>query len=523
MVATCFVASCGVSNFVCNDDAACSGQGGLCLDGHCAFPDDRCPSGWKYAEHSGAASGQCAPTNEPTQTGSGETGEGETSDESEGSSDATSSAPAGVTTDGPSDATFSTGPMAGPVQFIDDELAGEFEEGTFDRMVYTDDRLRLAEGSNSGTFVSRVFDAEGTVQWHTLSWQPDGPYAKPLPDQGQAESGYVGGIDMDANMLLMHFDEPGVLDPMSVIADRSGHGNDGSIASTGPASAATTGLFGAALDDDVDAYVSIPPGLPDFDFGEDPFTWAIWFRYEHDCATNNVFMGIDDVVGGGDSEPHLWMGCTSSAWETCPGNAEEPRPAGVLRSQHSLAGDGVTFCGPGGTNDGRWHHMAIVKDGHAPATVDLYVDGELVQSNDGTFTAPIDMDAEEGDFALGGFSGATYPSSGVFDDAAIWTRALGADEVRGLYRRGALVVRVEVRICEMPGCADEPAFVGGSDLSPGGFFTDPAGALVPGTELSLEALPAGRYTQYRLTFSTDAVDLVSPALAAVRLLGETIE
>ncbi len=517
--------SCGPSAFQCSEDTECTGDGGACVDGSCAFPDDACPSGLKFAKHSGSRSGECVPPDTVADTDRDADGDAGSSTASSTDTTASASDPTlGPTTDDPTETSnataASTGEPFGPVEFVDDELIGEFEDGTFNRLEYVEGRVRIIDGDPGGTFVSRVFDAGAGVEWQTLSWQPDGPYAKPLPDERQAESGYVDGIDMAGNILLMHFDEPGVLGPGTLISDGSGRGNDGSILSEGADSEGIPGLFGLALDDNPEAYVSIPAGLPDFDFGTEPFTWAMWFRYGHDCPTNNVFMGIEDIVGGGDGAPHLWMGCTISAWDECPSDVEEPRPAGVLRSEQGNDAEGVFYCGPGGLNDDTWHHMAIVKNGHASATVDLFVDGRIVQSVVGTFASPIDMDTHEGDFGLGGFSGSTYPSQGVFDDAAIWTRALGEDEVRAIYRRGALSLQVEVRVCEMDGCADEPAFVGGPNLESGVAFTDPAQALSPGSEVSIAGLPAGRYAQYRLTFATDAPDLVSPALASVTMAGE---
>ncbi len=530
--ATWLLPACGPSNFTCAEDTECGGDG-ACIEGFCAFPDEACTSGFKYGQHSGDQSNQCVPPSGGTESGSDSVGDAGSNSGSDGSgpsggSFTTGSETSGETTDADPTTTetasatnSTTSEPAGPVEFIDDELVGEFGAGELGRLEYTEGRLRLAELEVTGTFTSRVFDAGAPVQWQTLSWQPDGPYGKALPNEGQAEAGYVDGVDMAENILLMHFDESGDLPPGTMIADRSGRGNDGWIfGGGGTSSQAVAGLFGQAIDDSVDTYVTIPPGLPDFDFGTGGFTWALWFRYNHACPTNNVFMGIDDVVGGGDTEPHLWLGCTTSDWDECPGTVNEPRSAGVLRAVHDNSMDGVFYCGPGGYNDNDWHHMAIVKTGHAPTTVDLYVDGQVVQSVSGTFTAPIDMDAEEGDFGIGGFSGATYPSFGVFDDAAIWRRALSEDEVRAVYRRGALRVQVEVRVCDMEACADEPAFVGGAGLQPGSSFTDPSEALSPGTELSIDGLPAARYAQYRLSFTTDAPDFASPTLAAVALRGE---
>lgn len=58
------LAGCGRGVFVCEDASECnaaSGTGMCQPDGHCSFPDDRCPSGQRYGEHSGGVAGECVP------------------------------------------------------------------------------------------------------------------------------------------------------------------------------------------------------------------------------------------------------------------------------------------------------------------------------------------------------------------------------------------------------------------------------------------------------------------------------
>ncbi len=171
--------SCGPGAFACNDDDQCqSGEfTGTCVAGYCAFPDEGCASGLAYGEHAAELSGTCVPPD----SGGGSSGPSMTS---VGASSATSTGSGPVDTgpvdSGPADS--SDGPGPGEVVFTDDEFAGEFEDGTNDGTRWADDRLGLDARSTSGTFTSRVFDAEAVVQWQTLMWVPDGPYGKPLPD-----------------------------------------------------------------------------------------------------------------------------------------------------------------------------------------------------------------------------------------------------------------------------------------------------------------------------------------------------
>jgi hypothetical protein len=504
--------SCGTSAFLCGQDDDCDGAaGGQCVQGYCAFPDEQCESGLRFAEHSGGLSGRCVdeldtdPTSIGTESG---TSSGPTDPSSTSLTSPTS--PTSATSSDSSDDGATTDAPGGPVEFRDDEMT-EFDAGAHDGTTHDGTRLRMAPGTPQGTFTSRVFDAGATVDWQALTWEPDGPYGKPLPDGGLAEFGYASGnVDMSGNVLLYHFE--GDLS-VGLVSDASGRGNDGVMVGDAQA-AGVPGVFGHALEDPLDSYVSLAPPPDDLSFGVQDFTWAIWFRFDHGCATNNVFLGVDDVVGGADDHPHLWLGCTVGDW--CDTEGPVPRLAAVLRSQHAGETDGVNVCGPGPVNDAVWHHAGIVKLGHEQSEVRLYLDGLRVETVMGTFAAPIDL-TQGGDFAYGGFTSGTYPTQGTFDDAAIWTRALEDEEMLALWRRGWLQARLEVRVCEQAECADAPAFAGGPELVAGEWFSDPSDALAPGSELSIAGLPEGRYAQYRVTLfgSLEA----SPALASVTMRG----
>ena len=501
------LACAGNSSFTCASDLDCSG--GVCAGEHCAFPDDTCESNLRYGDFAGPLAGLCVLPEDAT--GGPSTATGNDTATSTSAGDATDTGPVvdDTATDG--------GPQISTL-FVDDD-AGDFGGGTMDGVVYADGKLRLAEPGTAGTFTSRVFDAGGDVQWLDLSWLPDAPYAKALLDAGGLESGYDAlAVSMDGNMLLLHFDETTPLGPDAMVGDASGHGNDGVI--TGTAAAATTpGVFVGAIDDPVDSYVAISTASGDFDFDTADFTWSLWFRISHDCATNNVFMGVEEVIGGNDLQEHLWMGCSDDAWSECPRTEDGvPHTGGVLRSQQGNTDEGVFFCGPDGIGDGQWHHMAVVKQGHESATVTHWVDGALVSEISGTFAQPILLQMAR-DFAVGGFSDATYPTSGELDDVAIWTRALTEDELLGLYTRGASRVGLEVRVCTQADCADDPPFRGGPDLISGELFTDPANATSPGSAVDVSALNPGRWVQYRVRLEATATSR-PPAITFVQISGE---
>jgi hypothetical protein len=63
---------CAQSRFHCNQDGDCidGAQQGMCQsNGHCSFPDESCPSGQRYARHSGPLSGECVDPDDASTSG----------------------------------------------------------------------------------------------------------------------------------------------------------------------------------------------------------------------------------------------------------------------------------------------------------------------------------------------------------------------------------------------------------------------------------------------------------------------
>lgn len=403
--------------------------------------------------------------------------------------------------------------LRGAVEFLDDDLAGEFGGGTFIGTAFSGGRLRLADASSTGVFLSRVFDAGAEAQWDQLRWTPDAPYAKPLPGLGGAEVGYAeGNMDMDANALLLRFDEEGALPDGTAIADDSGNAIPAQIVASGAGSESAAGLFGAAIADSLDARVSLG-NATELNFADGPFSVSLWFQLDHDCSQDTPFVGVDDVPGNADGEPFLWFGCRHAAIAPCDGG-DEPRLAGTVAAAHGDAGEGLTFCDDE-TFDSGWHQAALVKTGHANAEVRVYLDGQLRLTAQGDLDAPLDF-LGVGDFVVGGQSDGAVPSQSVLDEVAIWRRELSADELDALYARGAQRIELEVRVCQLDECADAPPFMG---ATLGERFRDPASAASPGSGLPLAPKAAGRYVQYRVHLERTAL-APTPTLSSVAIAGE---
>jgi hypothetical protein len=498
---------CGAGAFTCSDDSQCQGgpADGSCVEGYCAFPSDVCGSGLQYGEHAGSVSGTCVPAGADTEPSSSSEG---TSDAAPGTSTFGEEGPLDTSDTGEAS---TGGPPSGAVELRDDALRGEFEAGTMRGVEWAGDRLTLSPAATQGTFTSRVFDAGAPAQWQTVQWQPDGPYGKPLPEGGGAEVDYLAdAVDMAGNVLLMHFDGQGAWEDGLEVQDDSGAGNHGLVVSGGGPIGLVPGVFGTALDDHALSRISISTAdAPGLAFGEDDFTWSLWFRMNEACVSNHVYMGVDDSDDRIDVTPHLWLGCTDDAWTECAGEVTAPRVGGVLRSVHDDSSDGGYYCSASAIDGDVWRHVVVVKQGHAQSLLSIYVNGALENEAEVDFAAPLEY-PNEPDFAIGAFSRGTYPAVGVFDEAAVWRRALGPEEVAAVYRRGAMGLQVSVRACSDAACADDPPF--------GPAQVDPPQALAPGTELPLPELLQGRYVQYRLELSGDGQG-PGPALRSVAVRG----
>jgi len=380
--------------------------------------------------------------------------------------------------------------------FSDERLEGQFGGGTFTGTRWAGDHVELAAGVSAGDFVSRVFDSGAAgVPLATLRWVPGAPYGKALPDRAQMETGYrASSFDMTKNVLLVHF-EDGLTDssPLSSVL------NGMALGGFAP------GVFGKALVDTPAGYVrtTVAGAQSAFNFGTDSISWSIWVKSTTPCPGNAVYMGIENPNTG--LKPHLWLGCTPSGADAgSPG-----RLGDTFCSTQSVFDDCADATGSRVLTNGSWHHMAIVKSGHASATLSAYLDGSLQGATSASFQKPIVFD-DGVEFAIGAFSKGTYPAEGVFDEVAVWRRALTAEEVVALYRRGAQRLTFQVRSCDDPQCTSVP-FAGPSN-DPSRTFVDPSSALGPPQAQAIG--PSRRFVQYRAHFESDDASQ-SPSLYAV--------
>jgi hypothetical protein len=348
-------------------------------------------------------------------------------------------------------------------------------------------------GGEPATFVSRVLDSGGPrVRWDTLGWKPRAPAWKGLPDEGITETGYAeGNVSMAGNVLLLHAEGAGELGEGAAVADASGRGHAATFtAPDGVPGRYVPGRVGGALELPRAGYLTVGgDAAPDFAFGVEDFTWAAWVKTSSCQGNNLVVMGAE----GSSGQPHVWFG---GGCETrCP----DGRAWFVARDS---TGGVAHVCHHVRLDDGQWHHLAAVKAGQGPTTLTLYVDGEPLSV---THTYAGDFSFDRGPL-LGQFPGLDYPTEASVDEVAIWRRALSAQEVRDVWRRGGTRLKLQVRACDESGCAGVP-FVG-PDGTAATFFSEATHGTddrPPGLgPLGQAAARPARYFQYAATLETDS-------------------
>ncbi|MEU0741310.1 exo-alpha-sialidase [Streptomyces sp. NPDC006134] len=178
--------------------------------------------------------------------------------------------------------------------------------------------------------------------------------------------------------------------------------------------AATDGVIGGALAfDGADDAVRLPyrAALP---LGTKDFTASLWFRY---TATRG-------------EQPLLWMGGTGTTQPQVWLRAEpaHDRVQGLITVRDGVSAPRSAYVrAAGARNDGRWHHVALRRDG---TRLTLFLDGVALG------TAADVPGSVSRNSPFGVHVGQRVDSraffTGAIDDVRVWDRALTDEEIAGL-------------------------------------------------------------------------------------------
>ncbi len=363
-------------------------------------------------------------------------------------------------------------------QTDDDNTPTGFGAGIANNVRWNGTMLELGAAGSLGMYRSQVFDAGGVVSWSGISWLPERPSGKPIPDDGSETQYPLGNLDRTGLRFLVHLD-----DTTGSIRDTSGNSNDGSNVG---GTYAAAGRFGTAVNMQGTSYL---------DFG------------------NASLLSVS-----GDLSISVWVKRAATAQLGFLISKEaNPSPNGWCL--FILSTDQVAFCIHDGqlrdtftsttlTSVGSWYHIVAT---HTPGAQQIYVNG-VVQplSQGGAYATNPAMSINP--MWIGKRYDDTGYLQGPIDEVALFARTLSAAEVRELYYRGATRLRIQIRSCPDPTCAGIP-FVGPGG-SPTTFFVETAVAALPTRAITASEAPANRYFQYEMTFETDTSE--SPRVMSVR-------
>jgi Concanavalin A-like lectin/glucanases superfamily len=322
----------------------------------------------------------------------------------------------------------------------------------------------------SGYFDSRVMDAGGTAAWDSISWTPQRPLYKELPDNDGIETAYpAGNADMTGNVLLMHMNEqsaggaPGGTD----VEDFSGNGNHGN--ESGGITFGASGKLSTALQfDGINDYVDLGTGC----LVSDSWTVSLWLYPLSPDNYERVFIQGSDGCGSRQIMV-TWHSGHLEVRTVTDGSQGDPQAA------------------TGTVTESAWSHFVWTYDGtHA-----LYINGE---PSSGSVTGPsVDI---WGNNYIGCLDGTTNYWTGKMDEVAIYSRSLSGTEILDHYKRGAVRLKYQVR----SGSANPPtgSFIG-PDSTTGTYYSELSNSTTGLPSLSLTNVDNNQYFQYKACLETD--------------------
>jgi len=308
------------------------------------------------------------------------------------------------------------------LQFTDNSQA-DFNNGNNNRTYYNNsiNAVQLNLTYDSGSYLSRIFDAGSLANWTNLSWIQGAPYNKELPDNQEIEE-VIGGANMTGNVLLTHLNDGA---STTVFIDTSGNNNNGSCSGGNCPTWTNSGKFGGAYSFDGNDRIGtgITTQLNDF-------AVEVWFK---DDGDNKQYERLADK----SYTQCFWLGRSNTNPNTWGGGIKQTRdPYGVF----------VTL------EDEEWHQIVLMRKG---TTQYVYGDGgKVIATKTGVSGTACDTTA----LAIGawGAIGSTQQRfTGVIDEVAIWNRSLSAEEILNHYKRGIARLSLSIKSCDDENCSGE--------------------------------------------------------------------
>ena len=385
----------------------------------------------------------------------------------------------------------SSGGSSGSTIAINDNSQSTFV-GAFSNTTYNtgSSLLNITSGQTSGSYISDIKDASTSATWSTLSWVPNRPTGKALPNSVASETGYpTGNMNMAGNVFLMHLDESS---GATTFADSSGSNNVGACSGTVCPTMGVTGKYGT--DGSFDGTKLITGTFSASNF-TNKITASAWInRSGFGTDINPVVLNLGFANSAGVILYHDWYGGVlsykwiikdSGGWTSC-----------FLHIPYSEPADRNQWINLTGTYDG-----SILR---------LYRNG--VELGNSTCVGG-NLQFGNNTYKVGEFF------QGTIDETAVFNRALSATEVSDMYKRGALSLKFQAKSCANADCSDNANFVG-PDGTANSYYSEIDNNTISTPSFSLSGIAGNRYFQYK-SFLSSSDSALTPEIKSVIISGST--
>ncbi len=305
----------------------------------------------------------------------------------------------------------------------------------------------LSTAAHAGLFISRVFDALNSFSWDSVSWSTTLPFFKALPDysgsiQNETSATYsslvgttqsTGDNDLMSGIVrLWHLDETVWNGTPNEVIDSSGQNSHGASVN---AVTTSNGRFGGGGSfNGINQYLDMPIINTSLYGG---LTISAWIKPTD--ITTNPYYEIIRQAGG----PDFLFSFQNNGTVLSFGIATAV--GGYSEVDAPIAAANFT--------DGLWHHVVATYD---MSFQRVYVDGVQIGFSPKTGA----MDVSGASMEIGHAPPGNEFFNGLIDEVAVWSRPLGAVEIRQLYQRGASRIKFQVRSCSDYICSPAPAWIG---------------------------------------------------------------